>query len=78
MQFGVLAPTNASTWKIRVEIIRPANQFERFNAMRGLWSFLRKRGDSFSTAMRETWTTPILSGHQVIESDLITNSVAQP
>jgi len=75
-EFGVVAPTNAPIWKLRVTIMEHATLAQRFKDAPGLWKHLRGLGFSIRPTLREAWTTSIFVGSKVVESDAITNSAA--
>ena len=75
-EFGILAPTNAAVWNLRVRICPEVSSFGRFNRMLGEWWRMKSRGDSFSKATRDAWNTFYgVGSDQVVESELITNAV---
>src|SRR5579859_4880074 len=79
--FGVLALTNVPIWKLRVTATMSVpSRLGAFKAMPTMWSFCRSKGRPFLQIAKTTWNMG-LSGYtgifetNVIESDLITNSV---
>src|SRR5579859_7273898 len=79
--FGVLALTNVPIWKLRVtSTMSVPSRLGAFKAMPTMWSFCRSKGRPFLQIAKTTWNMG-LSGYtgifetNVIESDLITNSV---
>jgi hypothetical protein len=75
-EFGVLAPTNFSIWKLRVgialELRRP---IDRLLAMPYSWRILRVNGEPCLRAAWEAWGAFDFGESQIIESDAITNAI---
>ena len=71
-QFGVLEPTKAGAWKLRVTV---ATETERVHGIKTLWRLLRMRGTSLFAATKQSLEAFYPNRSEVIESDFITNSV---
>lgn len=75
-EFGVHAPTNCPEWRLRVTInLEPASQLVRVKEMSKTWSNLRLARIPFFTSVFMIRNGFYGTDTQVIESDLITNSV---
>jgi hypothetical protein len=75
-EFGVIAPADASIWKIRVLVMmeRPASY--RFRQMPRTWSYLVTCGTHYLAAALAAWDTFYYDKAQDFESDSITNAAA--
>jgi hypothetical protein len=75
-EFGVIAPTNAPVWKLRVTVhMETPSQLERFKMMPGLWWNMRQNGSSIYGATKDTWNAFYSDSNQWIESEPMTNTV---
>jgi hypothetical protein len=74
-EFGVVAPMNAPVWKLRVRVVKGPSRSERFKQMVGIWRITRRDGGSLYEATMESWYSFYEISSDVIESDLITNTV---
>ena len=75
-EFGVLAPTNASVWRLKVTVwMESASTRKRFDSMRVLWTLMRKRGSSVYSATKASWQAFYTAGSEALESKWVTNSV---
>ncbi len=79
-EFGVLAPTNASVWKLQVTIHTEALALRtRIQLMQTRWRSLRTSGTPFRKAARDAlgvWSQFYATSSQTVESPPITNSVS--
>ncbi len=75
-EFGVVVPTNAPVWKLRVMILFETSSLDRIKSMPSLWRSLRSSGSSFVQSTHATWTAFYDGGQQTLESEPITNTVA--
>ncbi len=77
-EFAIIAPTNASTWKLRIRVWceDPHNPgpFQRFKDLPTMWRAARNAVSPVSTACWYAWSSFYGKASQVLESDLITNS----
>jgi hypothetical protein len=72
-EFGILAPTNSSVWKLRVVVITEnPNLLRRFEEFLKLWTKRAKLGKSVPSPATE-WKSAYTYG-VTLESDPITNS----
>jgi hypothetical protein len=77
-EFGVLAPTNAPVWRLRVTLwMESPSAADRLNSMRILYRMLRKRSIPIYNAAKTSWEGFYSIGSEAVESDFITNSVAK-
>jgi hypothetical protein len=75
-EFGVLVPTNAAIWKLRVTVdMESPNPSERFKSSLIVWRLMRKRGSSVYEATKASWRIFTVMGSEAVESDLITNAI---
>lgn len=72
VEFAVLAPTNAPVWKLRVAVDLETPQ--RWKAVWRRWKSLRRFGKSVSSATSEALGTFYRDVHEVLDSELVTNS----
>jgi hypothetical protein len=74
-EFGVLVPTKAAVWRLRVKVeIEDRRSWVRFKRSLVVWRWLRNRGISAYDATGMCWRALQLMEPQVVESELITNS----
>jgi hypothetical protein len=75
-EFGVLVPTKAPVWKLRVGLwVDTPISIQRLKNNITTWALLRSAGRPFFRAIRETWVAFYVADEPVIESELMTNSV---
>lgn len=74
-EFGIMAPTNASVWQVRVIVNVDLPTWERVRAMPRTWSYMSRRGMPFLSAASGAWNAFYDGGTQDLYSDSITNSV---
>ena len=73
-EFGVLIPTNAA-WKLKATVSVEEHPKQRFKSMLQMFRFVRSLGSSVYTATRAAWQGFYGSGSQIVESELISNTV---
>ena len=80
-EFPVLAPTNASVWKLRVTFYwdnpNDPGPVQRIKTLPTMWRSARSAGWPLFTACSYAWNAFYAKNFGVIESNLITNSVPQ-
>jgi hypothetical protein len=73
-EFGVLAPTNAPTWKLRIAVCMSVPRSSAWlTMMRKDWAAQRRSGASAFKAASDTWNTFYQMDTRQIESETITN-----
>jgi hypothetical protein len=74
--FGVLAPTNASPWKLKVCVyMEDPIFFHRLPVMPRMWKWGRKLRKSVVGSASFAWNAFLAGGSQWVDSDLITNGI---
>jgi hypothetical protein len=75
-EFGILVPTNAAVWRLRVRVgMETPNQFKRFKEMLRFYKGLRRNGVPILKAAKDAWNSFYGLSSQEVESGTITNSV---
>jgi len=75
--FGVLGPTNARVWKLRVQACVEMATLQRFNQIRMGWMDNWRKGKPCFKAAWEAWNTFYGIRFQEVDSDFITNTLPQ-
>ena len=74
-EFGMIAPTNASIWQVRVIANLDLPIWQRVRAMPRAWSYMSRRGMPFLSAASAAWNAFYDGGTRDLYSDPTTNSV---
>jgi hypothetical protein len=79
-EFYVCEPTNATVWRMRVNVeFEEPSFFKRFSCMPGMYRNLHKGlNQPVLRSAKMAWDTFYSAGQQELDSDLIANNVSQP
>lgn len=74
--FGVLAPTNVPSWKLKVHVyMEDPNPLHRLAMMPATWKWGRRLGKSMVGSASFAWNAFLAGGYQWVESDWMTNGI---
>jgi len=78
-EFGVPPPKDHQGWKLRVTVCMAQHRTLRWlTTLPTRWREIRKLGVPPLNAIRSAWSWTPYANYQTIESDVVTNSVAEP
>lgn len=73
--FGVVAPTNASSWRLQARVnVGPGSFMDRLRSLREVWPVMRLNNSSLFRATKASWEWSAATPDLAVESETVTNT----